>query len=96
MTAHELGDRLGDKLAEQFVTRQERSDGVLFRGPDPNQRGRLLRLLIRSEAWENYEVELPAAVDRAIGLLRGNGGYVVIRKDQAGELVVIRESVLAA
>jgi hypothetical protein len=96
MTVHELGDRLRDKLAEQFLTWQERADGILFRGLDPKHRGRLLRLLITSEAWKDYEVKLPGAVDRAIELLREFGGYVVIREDQAGELVVVRESVLAA
>ena len=96
MTVHELGDRLRDKLAEQFLTWQERADGVLFRGLDPKHRGRLLRLLITSKAWENYEPEMPAAVGRAIELLRKFGGYVVIREDQAGELAVVRESTLRA
>jgi hypothetical protein len=96
MTVHDLADRLGDKLGERFVTRQERPDGILFRGPDPKKLGRLLRLLITSEAWEDYEVKLPGAVDRAIELLREFGGYVVIREDQAGELVVARELALRA
>jgi hypothetical protein len=96
MTVHDLADRLGDKLGERFVTRQERPDGILFRGPDPKKLGRLLRLLITSGAWEDYGVELPEAVDRAIELLREFGGYVVIREDQAGELVVARELALRA
>jgi hypothetical protein len=91
MAQHVLGDRLADKLAEQFLTWQERADGVLFRGIDPKHRGRLLRLLITSEAWKDYEPEMPAAVGRAIELLRKFGGYVVIREGQAGELVVARE-----
>jgi hypothetical protein len=96
MPRHELGDRLRDKLAEQFVTRHERTDGILFRGPDPKHPGRLLTLLITVEAWAGYKDELPEAVDGTIGLLRGNGGYVVIREDRGGELVVVRESALAA
>jgi hypothetical protein len=96
MTVHELGDRLRDKLAEQFLTWQERADGVLFRGRDPKHPGRLLTLLITVKAWADYKDELPEAVDRAIGLLRGNGGYVVIREDRGGELVVVRKSALAA
>ena len=96
MAGHVLGDRLKDKLGQQFLTRHERSDGILFRGSDPKRRGRLLRLLITSEAWVDYEPELPAAVGRAIELLRKFGGYVMIREDQAGELVVVRESTLRA
>ncbi len=96
MTAYELGDRLRDKLGEHFLTWQERADGVLFRGLDPKHRGRLLRLLITSEAWKDYEARLPEAVVRAMGLLRERGGYVVIREDQAGELAVVRESALRA
>jgi hypothetical protein len=48
------------------------------------------RLLITSKAWEDFEPELPEAVERAIELLREFGGAVVIREDQAGELVVVR------
>jgi hypothetical protein len=96
MTIRDLADRLGDKLGERFVTRQERPDGILFRGPDPKKLGRRLRLLITSEAWEDYAVKLPEAVERAIGLLTEFGGYVVIREDPAGELVAARELALRA
>jgi hypothetical protein len=74
MAQQELEDSLGDKLGKQFVTRQERADGILFRGPDPNQRGRLLGLLITSDAWEHNEAEMPAAVSEAIEQLREDGG----------------------
>jgi hypothetical protein len=96
MTGHELGERLGDKLGEHFVTRQERADGILFRGPDPEHRGRVLRLLITFEAWEDYEAEMPEAVGEAIDYLKEDCADVVIREDQAGKLVVVRESRLHA
>jgi hypothetical protein len=96
MTVRDLADCLGDMLGEQFVTRHLRSDGILFRGPDPKRRGRLLGLRIMFKAWEHYEAKLPEAVARAIELLREHGGYVVIREDQAGELVIARELVLSA
>jgi len=96
MTPRDLADCLGDMLGQQFVTRHLRSDGILFRGPDPKRRGRLLVLRIMFKAWEHYEGKLPEAVTRAIELLKEHGGYVVIREDQAGDLVIARELALSA
>ncbi len=94
MNGHEIGNRLSETLGERFVTQQERSDGILFRGPDPEHRGRFLRLLITFEAWGNHEDELPGAVDRAIELLIEHGGDVVIRRDESiSGLVVLQESI---
>lgn len=96
MAGHVLGDDLGDKLGEHFVTRHARLDGTLFRGPDPGHRGKVLSLLITFEAWDDYEQELPAAIDRAIGLLERKGGYAVICENRAHELKVVRGSELDA
>jgi hypothetical protein len=60
--------------------------------PSPNHRGRALRLLITLEAWEDDEAKLPEAVDRTIDPTRENGGAMALCEDQAGELVVVRES----
>jgi len=96
MSGDLFGEGLEEKLGEHFVTRHERTDGILFRGPDPRRRGRVLRLLITFEAWEDCEPDLPAAVDRAIQILEGNGGYVVIRENRGHELVVVPGSELGA
>ena len=67
MAGHVLGDDLGDKLGEHFVTRHARLDGTLFRGPDPGHRGKVLSLLITFEAWDDYGTEMGAAEPPASG-----------------------------
>ena len=52
-------------------------------------------MLITREAWSDENDEMPEVVDRAIKLLRKQGGDVMIRVTQTGKLAVRRGAVRA-
>ncbi len=91
MTDAAIRSRLSETLGLDFEARDQGLNGTLFLDWD-SERGQYVRLRITAECREEHESEIPDAVDEAITILRGRGGYVVIRNDESGELTVVRES----
>ncbi len=88
MTDEAIRSLLNVTLGLDFEARDQGLHGTLFLSRDRKRH----RLRITAECREEHESEIPDAVDKAITILRGRGGYVVIRNDEWGELTVVAES----
>ncbi len=91
MTDGAIRSRLSETLGLDFEARDQGLNGTLFLDWD-SERGEYVRLRITPECRADHESEIPAAVEEAITILRDDGGDVVIRNDEWGEITVVAES----